>query len=177
MKTKSEEIRHRFPRIVMNLVMAVIFWIIAIFVPSTVSGVVVPGLNVSAEWLMWIVVALIMAIFLVRALSDALVLGDIFTDMVVKRLGITEERSPKRAARDFIYIIIVMLVVAAVSPILSSLENIGGILITAVTYVALALIILLIYDIGRILYRVAEQKAVVWADRLAQMAEKSKDSE
>ena len=176
-KVKGEEIRRRFPRIVMNLVMAVIFWIIDVFVPSTVSGVVIPGLNTNAGLLVWIVVTVIMAIFLIRALSDALVLGDILTDVVVRRLGIKEERSPKRAARDFIYIIIIILVVTALSPILGSVADIGYLLTTAATYVALALIIILIYDIGRILYRLVQQKAELLADRLTQMAEKHNNSE
>jgi cation transport ATPase len=176
-KAKGEEIRRRFPRIVMNLVMAVIFWIIDVFVPPTVSTVVIPGLNTNAGLLTWIVVTVIMAIFLIRALSDALVLGDILTDVVVRRLGIKEERSPKRAARDFIYIIIIILVVTALSPILANVTDIGHLLTTAATYVALALIIILIYDMGRILYRIIEQKAELLADRLTQMAEKKKNSE
>ena len=69
----------------MNLVMAVIFWIIDVFVPPTVSTVVIPGLNTNAGLLAWIVITVVMAIFLIRALSDALVLGDILTDVVVSR--------------------------------------------------------------------------------------------
>ena len=57
-KVKGEEIRRRLSRIVMSLVTAVIFWI---------------------------VVRVVMAIFLIRMLSDALVLGDILTDVVVSR--------------------------------------------------------------------------------------------
>jgi hypothetical protein len=176
-KVKGEDIRRRFPRIVMNLVMAVIFWIIDVFVPPTVSGVVIPGLNTNAGLLTWMVVTVIMAIFLIRALSDALVLGDILTDVVVGRLGIKRERSPKRAARDFIYIIIIILVVTALSPILANVADIGYLLTTTATYVALALIIILIYDIGRILYRIIEQKAELLADYLTQMTEKNKNSE
>jgi cation transport ATPase len=176
-KVKGEEIRRRFPRIIMNLVMAVIFWIIGVFVPPTVSTVVIPGLNTNADFLIWTVATVVMAIFLIRALSDALVLGDILTDVVVRRLGIKEERSPKRAARDLIYIIIIILVVTALSPILASIEEIGYLLTTTATYIALALIIILIYDIGRILYRIVEQKAELLADRLAEMAEKNKNSE
>ena len=161
----------------MNMVTALIFWIVGAFVPQTVNTVVIPGLNTNASLLIWIVTTVIMAIFLIRALSDALVLGDILTDVVVKRLGIKEERSPKRAARDFIYIIIVILVVTALSPILASLFDIGYLLTTVATYVALTLIIILIYDMGRILYRIIEQKAESLADRLVQMAEKNKNSE
>jgi hypothetical protein len=151
----------------MNLLMTLIFWIISAFVPQTLTGIIIPGFDFDASLLVWIISSVVMAIFLIRALSDALVLGDIVTDVVVRKLGIKEEMSPKRAARDLIYIIIIVLVVTAVSPVLSTIENIGGTLSTAATYMALGLIIVLIYDMGRVLYRIVENKAELLADRLA----------
>lgn len=177
MKTKSEEIRRRFPRIVMNLVMTFIFWIMSAFIPPTIQGTPIPGLNADAGFLVWIVTMVIMAIFLIRALADALVLGDFLTDIVVKRLGIKEELSPRRAARDFIYIIVIILIATALSPIVGTVENLGHILTAVTTYVALGLIIVLIYDIGRIIYRIIEQKAELLADRLARIVEKDENSE
>jgi len=91
--------------------------------------------------------------------------------------GYKEELSPKRAARDFIYIIVIILIATALSPILATVENAGEILTTVTTYVALGLIIILIYDIGRIIYRIIEQKAELLADRLARMVEKDANSE
>ncbi len=177
MKVKGDEIRRRLPRIIMNLVMAVIFWIIGIFIPPTVKNVAIPGLDVNADLLIWIIATVIMAIFLIRALSDALVLGNILTDIVVRRLGIKEEMSPRRAARDFIYIIIILLIATAIFPVLAAVKEMGRILTAVTTYIALGLIILLIYDIGRILYKIIEQKAELLADHLAQMGEKTENSE
>ena len=168
---KAEEIRRRFPRIIMNLIIVLILWIIVAFVPQTVSNIDVPGLNVNADWLMWIVGIVFMVIFLVRALADAMALADILTDVFVRRLGVKEERSPRRAVRDFIYIIAIVLVATAISPLLASVKDVGSLLRTAATYVALGLIIILIYDIGRILYKIVEQKAESFADRLARAAE------
>ena len=172
MKSVSKEIRRRFPRLTMSLVMAVIFWIVSIIVPQTMRDVQVPGLDLEAEFLVWIVTMVIMYAFLVRALSDAIVLGNIVTDVLVKRLGIKEELSPKRAFRDFIIIVIVILVFFAVYPILSKVENLGSMLGNITVYIALGIILVLIYDIGRILYRIIEQRAESVADRLAKMAEK-----
>ncbi len=176
MKPVGKEIRRRFPRLTMSLVMAVISWIVSIIVPPTMGDIVIPGLNLRAEYLVWIVTTVITYVFLLRALSDALVLGDILTDIFVKRLGIKLEVSPKRAFRDFIYIIIVVLVAAAISPILGEVENFGSTLRNITTYIALGIILILIYDIGRILYRIIEQRAEAMADRLAKMAEKTKES-
>lgn len=174
---KTEEIRIRFPRIVMNLVMALIFWIIIAFVPQTVSNVVAPGLNVNVDFLVWIVGMVLIIIFLVRALADALVLLDILTDAFVRKIGAKEKRSPKRALRDLIYIIVILLVATAVSPILTTVKDVGNLLRTATTYITLGLIIILIYDIGRVLYKLIEQQAQSLADHLAKKAEKINNSE
>ncbi len=154
----------------MNLVMALIFWVIGAFIPPTVAGLSIPSINAKADFVVLIVSIVVMAIFLIRALADALVLGDILVDVFVKKLGIREERSPKRAARDFIYIIIVILVVTAAYPILLSFRI--ELFAAIVTYTAIGLIVLLIYDIGRVLHRIIEEKAELLAERLARAAEK-----
>jgi hypothetical protein len=161
----------------MNLVMAIIFWLLSVFVPPTLTSLVVPGIETNASWLVWVLTIVIMAIFLIRALSDALVLGDVLTDIFVKRLGIKEERSPKRAAREFVYIIIIVLIVTALSPLLGAIKDYGYYLSAAATYIGLGLIIVFIYDIGRIIYKIIEEKAESFADRLAKMAQKDKSSE
>jgi hypothetical protein len=176
MKKEGDEIRRRFPRIVMNLIMAIIFWIISIYVPPTLKSIAIPGIGADASLLMWILTILIMGIFLIRTLSDALVLGDIFTDLLVKRLGIKEERSPKRAAREIVYIIIIVLVVTAISPLLATVKDYGYYFTTATTYIGLGLVIIFIYDIGRIIYKIIEEKAETFADRLAEAVQKSKNS-
>ncbi len=102
-------------------------------------------------FLVWILLILVMGIFLIRVLSDALILGDIFTDLFVSKLGIKEERSPKRAAREVVYIIVIVLVVTATSPIVSTIQDYGLYFNALITYVGLGLVIVFIYDIGRIL--------------------------
>ena len=176
MNVKGEEIRRRFPRIVMNLIMAIIFWIISVFIPPTLRSLIIPGINTEASLLVWILTIVVMGIFLVRALSDALVLGDVLTDVLVKRLGIKEERSPKRAAREFAYIIIIVLVVTALSPLFATIQDVGYYLSTATIYIGLGLTIIFIYDIGRIIYKIIEEKADSFADLLAQRAQKNKSS-
>jgi len=176
MRSKGEEIRHRLPRLVTNLIMAIIFWLVSVFIPPTLAGVIVPGVNIEASLLVWILTILVLGIFLIRALSDALVLGDVLTDVLVKRLGVKEERSPKRAAKEFAYIIIIVLIVTAVSPLLANIQDVGYYLATATVYIGLGLIILFIYDIGRIIYKIIEDKADSLADRFTQTRQKDKSS-
>jgi len=178
MKKEGEEIRRRFPRIVMNLIMALIFWVISVYVPPTLESIAIPGLGTdfTASLLIWILTILVMSIFLLRALTDSLVLGDILTDVLVRRLGIKGERSPKRAAREVVYIIIIVLVVTAISPLLSTVTDYGYYFSIATTYIGLGLVIIFIYDIGRIIYKIIEEKAETLADRLVEAVQRNKNS-
>jgi cation transport ATPase len=162
----------------MSLVMAFIFYLINTFVPGTMEGINLPGININVGTLIGIIALIFTAIFLIRALADALVLSDIVTDIFVKQLGIKEERSPKRAARDFIYVIVIILVTTALQSLIATLEpGVKEPLTTATIYVALAIILILIYDIGRILYRIVERKAESMADSLAKRTDRMKNRE
>jgi len=142
------------------------------------EGINLPGINMNADTLIGTIALIFTAIFLIRALADGLVLSDILTDIFVKRLGINEERSPRRAARDAIYIIVIILVATALFPLLNTLEqNAREPLSMATTYIALGMIIILIYDVGRILYRIVERRAESVADSLAKMADRRKNRE
>ncbi len=162
----------------MSLVLAVIFYLVNIVVPPLLGDIILPGLNINAGTLIGTIALIFTAIFLIRVLADALVLSDIVTDVFVRRLGIKEERSPKRAVRDTIYIIVIILVTTALLPILSTLDPaIRDPLTIVTTYIALGMILILIYDIGRILYRIVERKAESLADSLAKIADRRKNSE
>jgi MFS family permease len=177
-KPIGEEVRNRFPRLTMSLVMAVIFYLVNIFVPPLLGDIMLPGLNINIGTLVGAIALIFTAIFLIRVLADALVLSDILTDIFVKRLGIKEERSPRRAVRDTIYIIVIILVTTALLPIISTLDqSIKDPLTIGITYVALGIILILIYDIGRILYHIVERRAESLADSLAKMADRRKNSE
>ena len=173
---KREEIRRRLPRLVTNMIMAIIFWVMSVFIPPTLPSLVVPGINTEASFLVWILLIIITAIFLIRALTDALVLGDVFTDVLTKKLGVKEETKSKRAAKEIVYIIAIILIVTAVSPLLLNIQDVGYYLSVAITYIGLGLVILFIYDIGRTVYKIIEEKAESLADYFTQ-AKQDKSSE
>ena len=176
MKVKGEEIRRRLPRLVTNLIMAIIFWVISVFIPPTLPDLIIPGINTEASFLVWVLTIIITAIFLIRALTDALVLGDVLTDAITKKLGVKEEQASKRAARELVYIIAIVLVITAVSPLLLNIQDVGYYLSTATVYIGLGLVILFIYDIGRLVYKVIEEKAESLADYVSQ-SKQEKSSE
>ena len=109
-------------------------------------------------------------IFLVRAAANILVLMDLGTEIVTRWLGVREEKSMRRVAKDLVYMLLAILLAAAVSPITASLPQVGGPLTTAISLLALGIFLILTYDIGRVLYRILERKAEAFADWLAELA-------
>jgi Zn-dependent protease with chaperone function len=79
------------------------------------------------------------------------------------------------AARDAVYVVAIVLVATALCTLLGTLGEIGNTLTTVTMYVALGIILVLIYDMGRIVYRVIERRAESVADRLAKMAERNRN--
>lgn len=156
----------------MSVTIAIIFWVTSIFVPPLFEGVVVPGIEVSGPFLLQGCLMLIGVVFVVRALADALSLADVLTDIFLRRLGAKEDRSLKRVGRDIIYMIVIILVAEAAIPFISSVPQVGNMLTGAVSLAALFLIVVLIYDMGRILYRTVEEKAEVLANRLYKRAKR-----
>jgi hypothetical protein len=166
----------------MSLIITIIFLVISFVIQQTrdllpFSQIEVPGIGQNLASLIMMITVLIAVIFLIRALSDALFLGDILTDIIVHRLGIIQERSPKRAARELIYIIVIILIVTAATPILGTFVegDLGFWIQSLITYVALGIIIILIYDIGRTLYRVIELKVESFAEKLSNIVEEENE--
>jgi len=169
-KKRIHEEMKKFPRLIMSITMAAIFGVISMVVPPLVEDMTVPGIDVRGDFLLWVFFMLVTVIFVIRALADALSLADVLTDIFLRRLGAKEDRSLKRVGRDAIYIILTILLASAFIPFLSSVAEIGNMLRGAASLAALGLIIILTYDIGRILYRTLETKAEVLTDRLVKLA-------
>jgi hypothetical protein len=173
-KKRIHEEMKKFPRFIMSLTMAAIFGVMSVVVPPIVGDMIVPGINIRGDFLLWVILMLVTVIFVIRALADALSLADVLTDIFLRRLGAKKDRSLKRVGRDAIYIILTILLASAFIPFLSYVAEIGNMLAGAASLVALGLIIILTYDIGRILYRTVETKAEVLADRLVKLATRNR---
>ncbi|HIE14354.1 TPA: hypothetical protein EYP70_03685 [Candidatus Bathyarchaeota archaeon] len=176
-KSFNEEIKERVPRIVVNSITALIFWFVSVTAPLFVKGIVLPGIGVDpyndAGWLVWAAATLLGLVFLVRALSDGLVLVDIAVEVTVRRLGVKEDRPLRRVARDLVYILLTILLAAAAVPFIKPFPQFGDLLTTTISFVALGIFLILIYDMGRTLYTVLEEKTKAFAAWLAGIAEKA----
>jgi cation transport ATPase len=158
----SEEIRYRLPRLIANVAIALVFFGMSYIVLWTLNSI-----STGIMFLLQIGLLLAAGLFLVRTLFDALMIIDKATGLFLGHLGIKEDLSRQRIFKDTVYIVATILVAAAIFPLFSNLSNFGPLLQQITTYVALGLIILFVYDIGRTFYRITEKKANSVADRFS----------
>ena len=160
--TILEEIRYKLPKLLANVALVLMFWAM-----SHVALVTLNGVSAELAFLLQVGLLLAAGMFLVRTLFDALTIADKVTGLFLKRLGIKEGWSRQRVFKDTIYIVVILLVAAAVFPLFRNLSNFGPLLQEITTYAALGLIILFVYDIGRTFYRITEEKANSVANRIS----------
>jgi len=125
------------------------------------------SISTEITFLLQIGLLLVAGIFLVRTLFDALTIVDNVTGLFLRLFGIKGGLSRQRVFKDTIYIVAILLVSAAIFPLLSNLSTFGPLLQEITTYAALGLILLFVYDIGRTFYRITEKKANSVANRFS----------
>ena len=162
MNALREEIRFSLPRLIANVALALFFAGMSYIVLWTLS-------SISTEIVFLLQIGLLLAagLFLVRTLFDALTIVDNVTGLFLRLLGIKEGLSSQRVFKDTMYIVCILLVAAAIFPLLSNLSTFGPLLQEITAYAALGLILLFVYDIGRTFYRITEKKANSVANRFS----------
>ncbi len=157
-KTLGSEMRKRIPRIITNAVILIflflVFNIAPLFIPTNIT---IPSINMNVDTVFRMILMLLVLAVLVRITSDAVVLADIFTNMVIAHLGIKSELPLRRVGKEAVYIIIDLLLYVAVIPFLSGIPNIGGGLVAIVSLIFLSAFIILAYDMWRIIHRTLEE--------------------
>ena len=152
MHTLREEIRDKLPKLFSNLLVGSFFWLIYFILMLTLDSIF------TENFVLFLIALLFVAgIFLIRALLNALPILDKITGIVLKRFSIKEALFRQRILKDIIYIIVILLVIAALFPLFNKL-SLSPSLQQIITYSSLALILLFVYDIGRTFYQLSEKK-------------------
>lgn len=154
MDALRKEILYQLPKITSNLVLVLIFWVTHYILMATSNT-----LKIEHIFVLPIGFLIVSGIFLVRTLLHIIPILDKFTESFFKRLKITEDWSRQRILKDTLYIITILLVTAAIHPIFNNIVTLQPLLQQIVTYFALGLILLFVYDIGRTFYKFSEKKA------------------
>ncbi|MGD8507064.1 MAG: hypothetical protein PVF15_10435 [Candidatus Bathyarchaeota archaeon] len=150
----SEEIKRRMPKLATSLVLASAFWLISVIIAPILGSV-----NQQSGFLVGFATLFMAGIFLVRALFNAVQIGDKTVRLFLRGFGIKERKARERVLKDSICIIAAILCSAAISPLLNNLGSVGSSVQTITTLIVLGVVLLFVYDIGRVLHRIVEEKA------------------
>jgi len=154
-----KEFKQSLPKLAANLALALAFGVMGIVLPPILGGVFA-----GAGFYTWLVLTIVAGAFLVRALFRILVLGDQATGLFLRRLGIQERASRTRVLKDFVFIVATLLATAAVFPFLETSSAAGSVLQMGITVVAIGVVLLFVYDVGRTSYQIFQEKANKMAD-------------
>ncbi len=157
----SNEIKLRAPRIIFNLIKATIMlFIVEYILPLFISPkIIIPLISIEISLLLRGISLIIIIYYGYSILRDLMVLSEKSISLIVKWFGITEEEtSLKRAAKDIIWIIAVLLASAAILPLISSIPNIPtwfNILAGAFFFL---LVFVFIYDFVKTIYGFSKKR-------------------
>jgi hypothetical protein len=149
-----EEIIVKAPKLIPGITVALIFLVVG-FVFSQVVG----GFSDYHGLLVWTSFFIVGALFLIKTLFEAVTLGDDAVKSLLNRIGIHETNARDRILKEIMYIVITILAAAAVFPFLYHIGDFGVEFQVIGTYIVLAIIIVLVYDVGRTLHQVSRRKA------------------
>ncbi len=161
MNSLRQEFRDKLPSLLANTALALVFWALGLF-----SSLLLDTMIEGVGYLSWLVFVLIAGVFLIRALSNILVIADKAIGLFITRLGIQEQWSRDRVVKDLVAIIVIILATAAIIPLLKISVNIGTGLVAAIVMIAVGVIFIFIYDIGRASWRILQAKTNTVTNRL-----------
>ena len=159
MNAVRKEFRQSLPKLAANLALVLAFGVTGVVLPPILGGVFT-----GAGFYSWLILTIVAGAFLVRMLFTILVIGDKATGLFLRRLGIQERASRTRVLKDFAFIVATLLATAAAYPFLETSGTAGNALQTGVTIVAIGVILLFVYDVGRSSYQIVQEKANMLAD-------------
>jgi hypothetical protein len=90
----------------------------------------------------------------------------------LKRLGIKEKWSRERILKDLVFIVAILLVAAGLYPIIIISSNYEQVLQQIITYSTLGFVLLFVFDIGRVFYKITENKANSVVNRFSNIINK-----
>jgi len=179
----SEEVKKRLPRVLLrSVVVAIILFIAYLAVPlmniTTSLGFPIPSLGLLFTFPIFVTVFFVVVVFLLalRILNDVKVLLDAGAMYFAEWLpGIKGHRLPaiRRAFMEIGYAIFIVLVIGFLSPLIATIPGLN-IIVSVLPFVGLAVVILLAWDAGRILYRELEERVEEISEHVATELERRK---
>lgn len=180
-KPLSHEIRDRLPRLVLDFVALIITLFVAYMVIPIASAISfnVPVIGLSVGLAVAVVFLVILAILAVRILRDATVMVHHGSHMLSRAVPGLEERQQnliQKVARDFFSAVVIVILFYLLTPFIVLMPGVGASLAAAIPLVLAAVVVILLYDAGRLLYEEIAKSVQKVTDKIASMVEESEKS-
>ena len=180
-KPLSHEIRARLPRLVLDFVAMVIVLFVAYIVIPIASSISfnVPVIGLSVGLAVAVIFLVILAILAVRILRDAAVMVHHGSHMLSRAVPGLEEHQQnliRKVARDFFSAVVILILFYLLTPFIVLIPGIGASLAAAIPLILAAVVIILLYDAGRLLYDEIAKSVHKISDKIASTVEESEKS-
>ena len=180
-KPLSHEIRDRLPRLVLDFVALIITLFVAYIVIPIASAISfnVPVIGLSVGLAVAVIFLVILAILAVRILRDAAVMVHHGSHMLAKAVPGLEEHQQnliRKVARDLFSVIVIVILFYLLTPFIVLMPGVGASLAAAIPLILAAVVVILLYDAGRLLYEEIAKSVQKVTDKIASMVEESEKS-
>jgi divalent metal cation (Fe/Co/Zn/Cd) transporter len=175
---KSLELRLRLTRIFSQIIVLLLVLILGYLILPYLQLVplTIPYLNLSMVNIGSIMLLAIVGFLLYRILQNLLSLSSSFSNALrhlAKGLAVERVGLLKRALYDILVLIVIIVIFDLLIPFSSKLPGIGVYISGALPLVALALAVLIFWDLGKVVYNELEELADIIIDKLEEFEERN----
>jgi len=180
-KPLSHEIRDRLPRLVLDFVAIVVVLFVAYIVLPIAYAINlnVPVIGLSVGLAVAVIFLVILAILVVRVLRDTAVMVHHGSHMLARAVPGLEEHQQnliRKVVRDFLSVVVILILFYLLTPFIVLIPGIGASLAAAIPLILAAVVIIFLYDAGRLLYDEISKSVHKVSDKIASMVEESEKS-
>jgi len=177
-KPLSAEIRERLPRIILDFV-AIILTLIAAYIILPIANAIsfsIPAIGLSVGLMIAVIFLVILTILVVRILRDTAAMIHLGSHMLSKAVPGLEEphvNLVRKVTRDFFFVIVVVILFYVVTPFIVLIPGVGASLAAAIPLILAAIVVILLYDAGRLLYDEIAKAVHKVTEKVASVVEES----
>ncbi|MEM2342193.1 MAG: hypothetical protein QXX94_02320 [Candidatus Bathyarchaeia archaeon] len=175
-----EEVEKRVLRVLINSGIIFLLILSLSFLNVSLSSIliIVPAGGFTFTIAIALIIVIVLFFMSLRVILDLIRLIDLASESLLKHIpGFNPNKSPSvvRALKELLIIFAIAIVISVTSPLLSSIPNIGGWLSLAISLVAFAFSMILMYDAGRTIYTAFESSIQALIDRIVVHGDSKKE--
>lgn len=164
----KRELSSRLVSAAVYLFVATGFYVLSLILPELFTGIRIPGLPPpisDLEWLLWASFFISCLVFAITAMYEVFRAIDPLFEMLAKRIH-GDVKPAKRIARDIALILLIILLATATNPLTALTGSAATAARVAVGLTTLIVLVALLYDISRTVYRYVKSYVEMFISRI-----------